>query len=90
MHQLAKDKDGKKFLLVFIDGVSHFVLLEPIDYKSAKQTIIALDKWHQNKNPKKWVDIGKEFTVECGICRATPGEKSYGVQYEWLAEVVFC
>ena len=53
VHQLAKDNDGRKFLLVFVYGLSRFLRLEPIDNKSAKQTRGALEKMTRNKNPKK-------------------------------------
>ena len=41
VHQLAKDNDGKKFLL---DCLSRFLRFERVDNKSAKQTRAALEK----------------------------------------------
>ena len=62
VHQLAKDNDGQKILLVFVDCLSRFSRVEPIDSKSAQETRAALEKRRENKNPKKfWVDKGKEF-----------------------------
>ena len=61
VHQLDKDNDGKKFLLVFVDCLSRFLRVEPIDNKSAKQTRAALEKMPQKQKPEKiWVDKGKE------------------------------
>ena len=62
VHQLAKDNDEKKFLLVFVDCLSRFLRVEPIDNKSAKQTRAALEKTTRKQKPEKiWVDKGKEF-----------------------------
>ena len=65
VHQLAKDNDGEKFLLVFVDCLSRFLRVEPIDNKSAKQTRAALEKMTRKQKPEKiWVDKGKEFKGE--------------------------
>ena len=71
VHQLAKDNDGKKFLLVFVDCLSRFLRVEPIDNKSAKQTREALEKMTRKQKPEKiWVDKGKEFKGEFAkLCR---------------------
>ena len=65
VHQLAKDNDGKKFLLVFVDCLSRFLRVEPIDNKSAKQTRAALEKMTRKQKPEKiWVHKGNEFKGE--------------------------
>ena len=56
VHQLAKDNDGKKFLLVFVDC---FLRVEPIDNKSAKQTRAALEKMTPKQKPEK-IELTKE------------------------------
>ena len=66
VHQLAKDNDGKNFLLVFVDCLSRFLRVEPINRKSAIETKNALEKMMTRKQrPEKiWVDKGKEFKGE--------------------------
>ena len=67
VHQLAKDNVGKKFLLVFVDCLSRFLRVEPVDNKSAKQTRAALEKMTRKQKPERiWVDKGKEFKGEFG------------------------
>ena len=65
VHQLAKGNDVKKLLLVFVNSLSRFLRVEPIDNKSAKQTRAALEKMTRKQKPEKnWVDKGKEFREE--------------------------
>ena len=65
VHQLAKNNDGKKFLLVFVDCLSRFLRVEAIETKSATQTRTALQRLIRKQKPEKiWVDKGKEFKGE--------------------------
>ena len=65
VHQLAKDNDGKKFLLVFVHCLGHFLRGEPIDNKSAKHTRAALEKMTRKQTPEKiGIDKRKEFIGE--------------------------
>ena len=59
VHQLAKVNDGKKFLLVFVDCLSRFLRVEPVDNKSAKQTRAALEKMTRKQKPEK-IGLTKE------------------------------
>ena len=60
VHQLAKDNDEKKFLLVFVDCLSRFLRVEPIDNKSAKQkTTAALEEMTRKQKPEK-IGLTKE------------------------------
>ena len=63
MHQLAKDNDGKNFLVVFVDCLSRFLRVEPINRKSTLETKKALEKMITRKQrPEKiWVDRGKRI-----------------------------
>ena len=66
MHQLARDNNNKKFLLIFVDCLSRFLRVEPIESKSAIHTRGALQKILRKQKPpeKIWVDKGKEFKGE--------------------------
>ena len=62
VHQLAKDNDGKKLLLVFVDCRNRLSRVGPIDNMSAIQTRAALAKMAPNQKPEKnWVDKGNEL-----------------------------
>ena len=72
MYQLARQNDGTKFLLVFVDCLSRFLRVEPIESKSASHTKTALQKMLKRKNCRKkiWVDKGKEFKGDFARFRA--------------------
>ena len=61
VHQLAKDNDGKKFLLVFVDCLSRFYALNP---STTSQLNRQEQHWKKQKAEKIWVDKGKEFKGE--------------------------
>ena len=49
LHQLARQNDGTKFRLVFLDHLSRFLRVEPIESKSASHTKCALQKVSKKK-----------------------------------------
>ena len=60
--KLAKYNRNIKYLLVAVDCLSRYLLVEPLKTKYATETAEAFQKMIKNKQPEKvWVDDGKEF-----------------------------
>ena len=58
VHQLARQIDGTKLLLVSVDCLSRFLRAEPIKSKSASQTKCALQKMLKKSTRKNWAGQG--------------------------------
>lgn len=60
---LAKDNDNTKYLLIVIDDFTKYLFVEPIQNKTAKEVVKALQKVFEKAKPKKLrTDGGSEFT----------------------------